>query len=298
MRQSDATTLVLVGGIREADDYIKTVYDVCPELKHCEPGKLECAKLPKLKNVVLISKERQPGMFAWDDVIEMGRSVSDAALQARQDSLDPHDVINMQYTSGTTGFPKGVMLTHTNLIGNAKSIAGCMALTPPGQPLHSGAVLPLLRLRSGNAVVRRFGRLHVPGAVLHPHGSARGGRAQQVHGPSRGPHHVYRRTRRNEETDFRYLKPSHGYHGRIAVPHRGHEEGGRRHGGQGDDDCLRPDRGLAGDHPDPSGGFAGTAGQHRRMCAAQRGGQDRRSGHPGDGGAGGSRESCAPAGIT
>ena len=65
-----------------------------------------------------------------EDVIEMGRSISDAALQERQDSLDPHDVINMQYTSGTTGFPKGVMLTHTNLIGNAKSIAGCMALTP------------------------------------------------------------------------------------------------------------------------------------------------------------------------
>jgi fatty-acyl-CoA synthase len=130
MQQSDATTLVLVGGIREPDDYIKTVYDVCPELKDCEPGKLESAKLPKLKNVVLLSKERQPGMFTWDDVLEMGRSVSDADLQARQDSLDPHDVINMQYTSGTTGFPKGVMLTHTNLIGNARSIAGCMGLSP------------------------------------------------------------------------------------------------------------------------------------------------------------------------
>jgi fatty-acyl-CoA synthase len=129
MSQSDATTLVLVGGVREPDDYIKIVYDVCPELKDCEPGKLECAKLPKLKNVVLLSKERRPGMYSWDDVIDMGRSVSDAELQARQDSLDPDDVINMQYTSGTTGFPKGVMLTHTNLIGNAKSLAGCMDLS-------------------------------------------------------------------------------------------------------------------------------------------------------------------------
>ncbi|WP_373498129.1 AMP-binding protein [Desulfococcus sp.] len=129
LRQSDATTLVLVGGIREPDDYLKVVYDVCPELKDCEPGKLECAKLPKLKNVVLLAKERQPGMFTWGDVIEMGRAVSDADLRARQDSMDPHDVINMQYTSGTTGFPKGVMLTHTNLIGNAKSIAGCMSLS-------------------------------------------------------------------------------------------------------------------------------------------------------------------------
>jgi fatty-acyl-CoA synthase len=63
MKQSDSTTLILIGGVREPDEYLKIVYEVCPELKHCEPGKLECAKLPKLKNVVLISKERQPGMF-------------------------------------------------------------------------------------------------------------------------------------------------------------------------------------------------------------------------------------------
>jgi len=129
MKQSDATTLVLISGIREPDEYLKIVYDVCPELKDCEPGKLECAKLPKLKNLILLSKERQPGMFTWDDVIEMGHSVSNAELQERQDSMDPHDVINMQYTSGTTGYPKGVMLTHTNLIGNAKSMAECMALS-------------------------------------------------------------------------------------------------------------------------------------------------------------------------
>ena len=129
MKQSDSTTLVLIGGIREADEYLKVVYDVCPELKDCEPGKLRSARLPKLKNVVLISKERQPGMFLWEDIIEMGRSVSDAELKARQESMDPHDVINMQYTSGTTGYPKGVMLTHTNLIGNAKSMAECMDLS-------------------------------------------------------------------------------------------------------------------------------------------------------------------------
>jgi fatty-acyl-CoA synthase len=129
LKQSDATTLVLVGGVRGPDDYINIVKEVCPELKDCEPGSLECAKLPMLKNVVLISGERQPGMYTWDDMIEMGQSVSDADLQARQDSLDPDDVINMQYTSGTTGFPKGVMLTHTNLIGNAKSLAECMNLS-------------------------------------------------------------------------------------------------------------------------------------------------------------------------
>jgi len=129
MKQSDATTLVLIGGIREADDYLKVVYDVCPELKRCEPGQLASEKLPLLKNVVFIGEERQPGMFTWAEMLEKGKQISDEQLAERQASLDPEDVINMQYTSGTTGFPKGVMLTHTNIIGNAKSLGECMKLS-------------------------------------------------------------------------------------------------------------------------------------------------------------------------
>jgi fatty-acyl-CoA synthase len=68
-------------------------------------------------------------MYNWNDIMEMGKKISDEELKARQNSLDPDDVINMQYTSGTTGFPKGVMLTHTNLIGNAKSLGECMQLS-------------------------------------------------------------------------------------------------------------------------------------------------------------------------
>ncbi len=130
MKQSDATTLLLIGGVREADEYIKVVNNVCPELKDSKPGQLSCAKLPKLKNVIYLGKDDvPPGMYAWDDIIEMGKQVSDEDLKARQDATAPDDVINMQYTSGTTGFPKGVMLTHTNLIGNAKSLAECMELS-------------------------------------------------------------------------------------------------------------------------------------------------------------------------
>ncbi len=130
LQQSDATTLILIGGIREPDDYIKVLSKVCPTIKDSEPGKLDCDKLPFLKNIVYLGKEKIPGMFNWDDVLERGKSVSDQELKARLDSLDPDDVINMQYTSGTTGFPKGVMLSHTNLIGNALSMAECMKLTP------------------------------------------------------------------------------------------------------------------------------------------------------------------------
>ncbi len=130
LQQSDTTTLILTGGIREPDDYIRVLHKVCPDITDSAPGQLNCEKLPFLKNIIYLGKEKIPGMYNWDDVLEMGKTVSEQELRARLASLDPDDVINMQYTSGTTGFPKGVMLSHTNLIGNALSMAECMKLTP------------------------------------------------------------------------------------------------------------------------------------------------------------------------
>ncbi len=129
LQQSDATTLILIGGIREPDDYLKVLARVCPDYSHHQPGKLSCDHLPFLKNLVSIGVARQQGMFTWEDIIALGESISDSQLQQCMTSLHPDDVINMQYTSGTTGFPKGVMLSHTNLIGNALSMAACMKLS-------------------------------------------------------------------------------------------------------------------------------------------------------------------------
>jgi len=129
MKQSDSTTLILVGGVKEADEYLKIVYELCPELHACKPGQLNSVKLPLLKNVIFLGEQQHPGMFTWADVMAMGAEVPDKDLAIRQASMEPDDVINMQYTSGTTGFPKGVMLTHTNLIGNAISLSECMNLS-------------------------------------------------------------------------------------------------------------------------------------------------------------------------
>jgi fatty-acyl-CoA synthase len=130
LEQSDATTLILTGGVREPEEYLNIINKVCPGLKDSEPGKFKNENLPFLKNIIYLGKEKIPGMYNWDDMIQMGKAVSGDRLKERLNSLDPDDVINMQYTSGTTGFPKGVMLTHSNLIGNALSLAECMTLTP------------------------------------------------------------------------------------------------------------------------------------------------------------------------
>lgn len=124
LKQSDATTLFLVDGFKDVN-YVDTVYKVFPELKQGKPSD----SLPHLQHVVFIGDERHPGMRTFAQVMEGGRDVSDEALRQIQDSLDPHDVVNMQYTSGTTGFPKGVMLTHYNIVNNAYWVGKYLALT-------------------------------------------------------------------------------------------------------------------------------------------------------------------------
>ncbi len=128
LKQSDATTIILMEQYRDTS-YIDIIYEIAPELAYCEPGKLQVKRLPQLRNVIVLSEQRYPGTFSWNDLLAMAEDVEDAALDVRMNSLDPHDVINMQYTSGTTGFPKGVMLTHYNIVNNAYYIAECMKLT-------------------------------------------------------------------------------------------------------------------------------------------------------------------------
>ncbi len=128
LEQSDSTTLFMVRSWKDTD-YVATLNEVVPELSSSQPGTLSTAKLPFLKTVVFIGDETPAGMINFDKVIANGRGVSDAELAAVEATLDHHDVINMQYTSGTTGFPKGVMLTHYNLINNGFHIGECMKFT-------------------------------------------------------------------------------------------------------------------------------------------------------------------------
>ncbi len=128
LKQSDAKTIFLIENYRD-HSFINTLQELCPELEHCEPGNLQSKRLPLLKNVILIGETKYPGVLNWSDVLKAAEKVTEEQLEQREQSLHYDDVINIQYTSGTTGFPKGVMLTHFNLVNNAVNIAECMRLT-------------------------------------------------------------------------------------------------------------------------------------------------------------------------
>ncbi|MEJ5243101.1 MAG: AMP-binding protein [Desulfomicrobiaceae bacterium] len=116
LKQSEAENLVLIDSFRDTD-YVQIVYDLVPELKTQQRGYLQSERFPDLKRVIFMGPEKHRGMYSIPEVVSLARMVSEEEYLARQASLSPHDVVNMQYTSGTTGFPKGVMLTHYN-IGN------------------------------------------------------------------------------------------------------------------------------------------------------------------------------------
>lgn len=128
LKQSDATTLILSPGFKEIS-YVDIIHELCPTLDYSAPGQLVSDKFPMLKNIVYLGEDIQFGMYNYNQFYSLSKNVSDSALEHIGTTIDMHDVINMQYTSGTTGFPKGVMLTHYNITNNGKSIGDAMKLT-------------------------------------------------------------------------------------------------------------------------------------------------------------------------
>ncbi len=127
LRQSDTHTLVMIDGYKDSD-YVGIMKELCPELATCAPGKLESKKFPCLKNIIT-TDSKQPGCYTWDEAMALAEQVPYSEVEARRRTIDKNDVCNMQYTSGTTGFPKGVMLTHYNVVNNGKAIGDCMDLS-------------------------------------------------------------------------------------------------------------------------------------------------------------------------
>ena len=127
LRQSDTQTLVMIDGYKDSH-YIGILHEICPELKDSDPGKLRSERLPVLRNVITIDS-RQPGCYFWDEAMGLADQIPESTRKTMMEATSPDEVCNMQYTSGTTGFPKGVMLTHHNVVNNGKCIGDCMDFT-------------------------------------------------------------------------------------------------------------------------------------------------------------------------
>jgi len=140
LRQSDTHTLVLIDGFKDTS-YVGIINELVPEMKNKKPGEWSSAKLPRLKNVIHVQNANPKaytngqdeicldGMLDWNELYTMAGSISDEAYNTRRASLSEHDVVNMQYTSGTTGFPKGVMLSHYNIVNDGLLMGDCMKFT-------------------------------------------------------------------------------------------------------------------------------------------------------------------------
>jgi fatty-acyl-CoA synthase len=129
LRQAEVNTLVTVAGFKDLD-YVQTVYDMVPELRGSEEGTLSSKELPLLRNVIYIGDEHPGGMIRYDSLLDRSAGIGDDELNRLAAGQTLDDVINMQYTSGTTGFPKGVMLTHRNIVNNGYWVGEGIGLTP------------------------------------------------------------------------------------------------------------------------------------------------------------------------
>ena len=116
-QNSDMHTLCIVNGEKDSD-FVQMTYTMLPELKTCQRGHLKSERFPYMKNVIYVGQEKHRGMYNTAEILLLGNNIEDSRLNELKSQVTCHDVVNMQYTSGTTGFPKGVMLTHYNIANN------------------------------------------------------------------------------------------------------------------------------------------------------------------------------------
>jgi fatty-acyl-CoA synthase len=168
----DMKALILAQGFKQSD-YIDMMYTLAPELYSAEPGHLHAKQLPSLRWVVRMGDEHSPGMLNYSDLMRPIGPDSVDRINAIELGLNAHDDINIQFTSGTTGHPKGATLSHHNVVNNAWCVAQAMKLTALDRlcvpvPLYHcfGMVLSVLACTSVGASMVFPGEAFDPAATL------------------------------------------------------------------------------------------------------------------------------------
>lgn len=113
----------------KTSEYLKMIRQLAPELENCEPGRLSSAKLPSLKSVIVMTEDAGPGAFTFNQLKNLGGRAQQLRLHEIDATLNPDDPINVQFTSGTTGAPKGATLSHYNIVNNARFVTDRINLT-------------------------------------------------------------------------------------------------------------------------------------------------------------------------
>lgn len=129
LNQADVTVLLLTDRFKHSQ-YFDLLAEVCPEIKEPANERLRASAFPKLRHVVSLKEDKLPGMWNWSEFRGLSGKVNARHLDRRQETVQAGDVVNIQYTSGTTGFPKGAMLTHRNLLMNGYCIGQRLRYTP------------------------------------------------------------------------------------------------------------------------------------------------------------------------
>ncbi|MDH1631652.1 AMP-binding protein [Pseudomonas mosselii] len=144
-------------------DYHAMLLDLAPELGACRPGELHSARLPELRGVISLAATPPNGFLAWSALQARAGENDAEQLAARQASLHRHEPINIQYTSGTTGFPKGATLSHHNILNNGYMVGESLGLTE-----HDRLVVPVPLYHCFGMVMANLGCMTHGSTLIYP----------------------------------------------------------------------------------------------------------------------------------
>ncbi|MBA6116906.1 fatty acid CoA ligase family protein [Pseudomonas sp. NC26] len=147
----------------KTSDYHAMLLELIPGLANGQPGALRCERFPELRGVVSLASTPPPGFLAWHDLQACGNPVTAQALAERQAQLQPGDPINIQYTSGTTGFPKGATLSHSNILNNGYMVGESLGLTE-----HDRLVVPVPLYHCFGMVMANLGCMTHGSTLIYP----------------------------------------------------------------------------------------------------------------------------------